>query len=175
MDIQDVDGKTVPLFFYTEGRGRELAPSLVQKGYTVAILYAQHHAFLFSNPGIRHEKPSNIKIFPLSLNKLLSLSDGVQKFSVEFNGTRTCHGCDKKAASLDKCGRCSLFWYCNKDCQSVGWNEKGHKADCKHLKDADLKGLFSLDWDKFEGHVGFPLNTTRAWKRPGYVGATNPL
>jgi hypothetical protein len=24
-------------------------------------------------------------------------------------------------------------------CQSVGWNEKGHKADCKLLKDNDLK------------------------------------
>lgn len=53
------------------------------------------------------------QIFPLSLNKLLALSDRVQKFSMEMNGTRTCHGCDRQAASLKKCAKCSLFWYCN--------------------------------------------------------------
>jgi hypothetical protein len=62
MDIKDVDGKTVLLFFHTNGRGIELAPSQVQKGYTVAILYAQRHVFMFSEPGIRHEKPTNIKV-----------------------------------------------------------------------------------------------------------------
>jgi hypothetical protein len=50
---------------------------------------------------------------------------------------------------------------------ATGWNEKGHKADCKLLKDADLNGLFSLKWDNFEGHVGFPLNTAAVQKRLG--------
>lgn len=62
MSIKDVDGTTIPLFFYTDGRGSEMAPSQVQKGYTVAILYAQRHAFMFSEPGIRHEEPANIKV-----------------------------------------------------------------------------------------------------------------
>jgi hypothetical protein len=62
MDMKDVDGTTVPLFFYTDGRGSELAPSQVQKGHTIAILYAQRHAFMFSKPGIRHEEPTNIKV-----------------------------------------------------------------------------------------------------------------
>jgi hypothetical protein len=62
MNIKDVNGTTVPLFFYTDGRGSELAPSQVQKGYTIAILYAQRHAFMFSEPGIRHEEPTNIKV-----------------------------------------------------------------------------------------------------------------
>lgn len=62
MDTKDVDGNTVPLFFYTDGRGCELEPSMVQKGYTVAILYAQYHRFLFSEPGIRLENSSNIKV-----------------------------------------------------------------------------------------------------------------
>lgn len=62
MEIKDVDGKIVPLFFYTDRRGSELAHSQVWKGYTVAILYAQRHAFMFSEPGIRHEKPTNIKV-----------------------------------------------------------------------------------------------------------------
>lgn len=62
MDVKDVHGTTVPLFFYTDRRGSELAPSQVQKGYTIAILYAQRHAFKFSELGIRHEEPTNIKV-----------------------------------------------------------------------------------------------------------------
>jgi SET domain len=61
MTIKDIDGVTVPLFFHTEGRGSELKSSLVQNGYTVAILYAEVHAFAFSEPGIRLEEPTNIK------------------------------------------------------------------------------------------------------------------
>ncbi|KAH8812463.1 hypothetical protein F5884DRAFT_310434 [Xylogone sp. PMI_703] len=159
MELQDVNGKTVPLFFYTDGRGKELNPSLVQKGYTVAVLYAQQHAFLYSEPGIRQEDPATIKIFPFSLHKMLELSDRIQKYSLETNGMRTCHGCNKRTVSLKKCAKCSFFWYCDGACQTVGWNGKGHKLDCKLLKNSDLKGLFSLNWDKFEGYVQFPLNT----------------
>lgn len=45
-----------------------------------------------------------------------------------------------------------------KACQEAGWNEKGHKANCKLLKDSDLRGLFLLKWDEFENHVPFPLH-----------------
>jgi hypothetical protein len=44
-----------------------------------------------------------------------------------------------------------------------------HKADCKLLKDADLNGLFSLDWDNFKGHIGFPLNNATVCERSGLV------
>ncbi|WEW59762.1 hypothetical protein PRK78_005242 [Emydomyces testavorans] len=62
MEISDIDGKKVPLFFYTDGRGSELAPACIRKGYTVAILYARRHAFQFDAPGIRHEDPGMIKV-----------------------------------------------------------------------------------------------------------------
>jgi hypothetical protein len=62
MTIKDVDGMMVPLSFYTEGRGSELEPSLIQKGYTIAILYAEFHTFAFSEPGIRLEELTNIKV-----------------------------------------------------------------------------------------------------------------
>ena len=62
MEIKDVDGKKIPLYFHTDTRGRELAPAHVQKGYTVAILYAQCHSFMFDEPGIRHEDPRRIKV-----------------------------------------------------------------------------------------------------------------
>ena len=57
MKIKDVDGKEIPLYFYTDGRGSELATILVQKGYTVVILYAKRHVFVYGDPGIRHEDP----------------------------------------------------------------------------------------------------------------------
>ncbi len=62
MEIKDVDGRKIPLYFYTDGRDSELAPAQVQRGYTVAILYAQRHAFVFCEPGIRHEDPRMIKV-----------------------------------------------------------------------------------------------------------------
>jgi hypothetical protein len=43
-----------------------------------------------------------------------------------------------------------------KDCQKTGWNEKRHKADCKMLKDADLRGLLGLQWTKSDTRVSFP-------------------
>jgi hypothetical protein len=57
---------------------------------------------------------TNAQIFPISLQSLLSLSNEIQQFSIESNGLRTCHGCSKKSPSLQRCARCSLFWYCTK-------------------------------------------------------------
>jgi hypothetical protein len=62
MEIKDVDSTTIPLYFYTDGRGSELVPAQVQKGYTVAILYAERHAFMSFELGIRHEDPQMIKV-----------------------------------------------------------------------------------------------------------------
>ncbi|MCJ1382121.1 hypothetical protein MMC17_005233 [Xylographa soralifera] len=158
MEIKDVDGGNIPMHFYTNGRGSELAPAQVQRGNTVAILDAKRHVFKFGEPGVRHENPRLIKIFPLALHKLLALKDQVQQFSTELDGIRTCHGCGKKAASLQRCSKCSSFWYCGKACQVAGWNDKGHKADCKLLKDPDLRGLFVLKWDELDNDIQFPLH-----------------
>ncbi|KAJ8129226.1 hypothetical protein O1611_g4403 [Lasiodiplodia mahajangana] len=75
-EIKDVDGKTVPLFFYTEDRGREVSPADICNGYTVAILDARHHAFVFDRPGIRHENPRMMKvpIYSVSRQATLDLS-----------------------------------------------------------------------------------------------------
>lgn len=62
IEIKDVDDTKIPLYFYTDSRGSELVPGQIQKGYTVAILYAERHAFMFCEPGIRHEDPQTIKV-----------------------------------------------------------------------------------------------------------------
>jgi hypothetical protein len=134
MEVKNVYDDSVELFFHTERRGNELAPAKVRKGYTVTILYAHQHAFAFGEPGIRHEDPQLInviailipnlthvyslmirrQVFPVSLPKLRELNNRVQKFSTSIDGIRSCHGCVKKAVSLNKCGKCSSFWYRNK-------------------------------------------------------------
>ncbi|OCK83189.1 hypothetical protein K432DRAFT_192669 [Lepidopterella palustris CBS 459.81] len=55
-----------------------------------------------------------IKIFPVSLHHLLAINDLIQQFSTETDGLRTCHGCGKKASSLQRYAKCALFWYCDK-------------------------------------------------------------
>jgi hypothetical protein len=120
------------------------------------------------------------QVFPLSLHELLALNDQVQQFSTKLDGIGTCHGCGRKSASLKQCGRCSSFWYCDrvrpplkilprimltwmlceKGCQEAGWNEKGHKDNCKLLKDPDLRGLLFFKWDEFDNRIEFPLHVT---------------
>ncbi|KAG5959821.1 hypothetical protein E4U58_004831 [Claviceps cyperi] len=144
-EIKDIHGKTIPLHFYTPGHGRELMPSQCQTGYTVAIFSALQYVFRYGPPGIRHEDPRMIKIFPLSLARMLELSNQFRRFSIpQRNNTVTCHGCGSIAtvASMKRCSMCSSFWYCNQECQKTGWTEKSHKVDCKALRNPDLRLLF---------------------------------
>lgn len=41
-----------------------------------------------------------------------------------------------------------------KSCQTIDWN-KGHKGDCKVLKDPELQGLFRLGWSEFKDYHAF--------------------
>ncbi|CAG8973125.1 hypothetical protein HYALB_00007602 [Hymenoscyphus albidus] len=157
LHLKDVDDMVTNLFFYTDGRGNEVASSL-KIGHTMAVLDAKRRQFMDGQIGIRLENHKIIKIFPLSLHKLLTMNDEIQKFSTpNVDGTRNCHGCGRKANSLQKCGKCLSFWYCGKDCQMTGWNAKGHKSICKLLEDPDLRRLFFFDWDTHEGTLEFPL------------------
>jgi hypothetical protein len=63
--VKDKSGRTVPIAFYTDGHGLELDPSYAQKGFTVAIFYAEQHGFLDLSVGIRHEDPTVMKVKPL--------------------------------------------------------------------------------------------------------------
>ena len=45
-------------------------------------------------------------------------------------------------------------------CQEVGWKEKGHKKDCRILKDPDLREIFAFQWDDFEAYTRIPLPKT---------------
>ncbi|KAL8356723.1 hypothetical protein RB601_001843 [Gaeumannomyces tritici] len=157
--VKDGAGHDAVVAFYTPDRGRELDPSCIRKGFTLAILYAEQHGFLDMSTGIRLEDPTVLKIFPVQLRDLFTLSDKVQQYAGAVNGERTCQGCGRKATTLSKCGKCTLFWYCDKECQTMAWKNKGHKADCKLLKDRDLQMLLSLNKEGFKQHLAFSVGS----------------
>lgn len=60
--LKDIDDREVPLHFYTDGRGDEMTPSQLHEGFTVTVLDAKRHVFVFGPPGIRHEDPQMLKV-----------------------------------------------------------------------------------------------------------------
>jgi hypothetical protein len=197
LKLTDVDNYSLPLHFNTDGLGTEVVIEQIRQGYTVAVLYARRQTFMHGDPGIKLVDPKMLKvrisqshdllqgvltysgitkIFSVSLNELLELSDRIQQSSGK-DGTKTCHGCGKTATLPNRCGRCSLFWYCDnvrprstlltsketdilcQNCQKTGWNERGHKGDCKLLKDPELRGLFVREWDEVDTRMQFHLLT----------------
>jgi hypothetical protein len=62
MEVKDVLGTKVQLLVCPDEYDGELAPSQVQKGYTIAILYAQRHKNQVLGPKIRNEKPTQVKV-----------------------------------------------------------------------------------------------------------------
>ncbi|CCT65056.1 uncharacterized protein FFB20_02943 [Fusarium fujikuroi] len=160
LTVRDRDGLEIPVAIYTESRGVELGPSKLQVGNTIVIFYAVKHLFMDMTIGIRHEDLQYLKIFPISLDNMMQLSDKIQTHATLTNEMRTCHGCNDRAAKLMKCAKCGFFWYCGQKCQLRGWKENGHKEDCMVLRDGNFKGLFSIKWDEFHNHLSFPLRTS---------------
>jgi hypothetical protein len=62
LEVEDVDGKKLPVHFNTEERGREFSSAQVRKGYTVAVLDAKHHVFIYGAPGIKHQNPQMMRV-----------------------------------------------------------------------------------------------------------------
>ncbi|PFH60841.1 hypothetical protein XA68_10248 [Ophiocordyceps unilateralis] len=158
--VRDGNGKSIPITFYTSEHGSSLVRNgEVKIGYTAAVLYAEQHGFVDSTVGICQQALQTIKVFPVSMDGLMQLSDRLQKYATVDKDETTCHNCQRKAASLLRCAKCNLFSYCNKDCQVEAWHHKGHKADCKLLKDADFRSLLLLQWDCFQDFHQFSPRT----------------
>jgi hypothetical protein len=62
--VRDKGGRQVPVYLYTDDRGKEPAVCGVQPGHTVAILYAHQHSFMDMSVGIRQEDIGTIKVVP---------------------------------------------------------------------------------------------------------------
>ncbi|PHH78649.1 hypothetical protein CDD80_6541 [Ophiocordyceps camponoti-rufipedis] len=143
--VRDRAGKLVPIAFHTEDLGLGfLRSGEVKVGNTVAVLYAEKHDFGNSVVGICQKTKYNIKVLPGSLDNLKKLSKRLRMYFEVSQGIPTCHNCHEKSTSLLRC-----------DCQAVGWHEKGHKEDCKILRDSDFQGLLDLDWSRFDMFLEF--------------------
>lgn len=62
--VKDRNEQEIPVAFYTNQAGYELAPSMRVVGYTVVILYAEQHGFLDLTFGIRLERPELLRVSP---------------------------------------------------------------------------------------------------------------
>ncbi|KAI8624396.1 hypothetical protein F5Y19DRAFT_318158 [Xylariaceae sp. FL1651] len=149
---RDAVGREFVVAFYPDNQDdmpRLLAGFKV--GNTIAIFYALGHAFLDGSVGVRVEDADEVVIMPLNLHHALAMNKQAIE-SVNRDGTpRKCHGCGEVKDNLNKCGRCGLFHYCNRNCQEKGWNDKAHKKFCKVLKDENVKTMLSMDYTNYGG------------------------
>ncbi|KAK4460440.1 hypothetical protein QBC42DRAFT_272359 [Cladorrhinum samala] len=143
----------------------------------MAILYAEQHGFLDMTVGIRLEEESICKIIPASLNELLGLSDKVGRYSTGRAGPQDV---SRLRRGQGRSAKVRPVWHVlvlqqgepmlngaaitfqlilafYKSCQANGWNDRGHKRDCKLIRDNGLRAMFAMDWDRFDGAVEFPL------------------
>ena len=51
-ELVDIDQKSFPLHFNTDGRGNELESTNIQEGHTVAVLYAKRRTFMYGDPAL---------------------------------------------------------------------------------------------------------------------------
>ncbi|KAL5114259.1 hypothetical protein ACEQ8H_007868 [Pleosporales sp. CAS-2024a] len=66
LELADVNGHKLPLHINTPGLGHEPAFAQVQKGHSVAVLYAANHTFMYGDPGINLE---NLQMFKSAVSK----------------------------------------------------------------------------------------------------------
>ncbi|KAM5371624.1 hypothetical protein ACJZ2D_007904 [Fusarium nematophilum] len=165
ISVKDRQGRVFSVCVSRPCPGWELLGRSPQVQSTIAVLYAERRQRLEgpASEYISAEYPGLAKVFPISLDSLMTLSARVQQYSVQRDGMRKCHACERESAALKACTRCGFFYYCNTDCQTKGWRDKSHKKDCKLLSDPDMKGMFRTAWDDVRGELHFPLDEdTRA-------------
>ncbi|KAI0834412.1 hypothetical protein F5Y06DRAFT_279199 [Hypoxylon sp. FL0890] len=124
-------------------------------GNTIAIFYPLIHYFLDGTTGFRVDDSGKALIMPLKLKDVIKMNEEVIKYTPVQGTQRKCHGCDKSTENLNKCGGCTLFYYCNKDCQIKAWNEKDHKKFCKALKQKNVRDMHFLKYETYEGSITF--------------------
>ncbi|KAF5491741.1 hypothetical protein CGCS363_v011600 [Colletotrichum siamense] len=111
------------------------------------------HHFLYGTRGVRVEDVSACRVFPVKLAELFRINSDLCAYTGPLGTLKKCHSCGKEDPSVVKCGRCGLYYYCNK---TLGWNQKGHKEACRVLKDPNLRALFKITVGEGEHRFQFP-------------------
>ena len=112
----DKNGRHLIIAFHLETNDAGLNLQDFEKGNTVAILYPHRHKYLDGAMGIKLVALKHILPIPLSLSNLFALNDKVQAQNTPVDGKYACHTCGvrKETNQIQKCGKCGLFWYCDK-------------------------------------------------------------
>ncbi|KAK4121372.1 hypothetical protein N657DRAFT_127313 [Parathielavia appendiculata] len=94
---------------------------------------------------IDRQMEGDVRVIPGTLKKAMEVGwwlRGRDENLQSGEGERWCETCGAgtkkdgrgKGGGLMKCTGCSEVEYCSKECQVQGWNEGGHKEDCKVIK-----------------------------------------
>ena len=111
LEVKDRDGFVLPVNFHTEDRGTAFLPKC-RKGYTLAVLYGEQHAFADGTVGIRLEQSKLVKVLPYSLEQILEINDVL--FEEGRKSRCDCCGVEEKETKggLKRCSRCKELVYC---------------------------------------------------------------
>ncbi|KAH7336259.1 hypothetical protein BKA65DRAFT_431731 [Rhexocercosporidium sp. MPI-PUGE-AT-0058] len=103
-----------------------------KKGFTAVVEGARRSGVKEGKAGFVVAPSGSVKIIPASLQTLHEMTN------IHDEGTKgiSCQACstEKVKDDLLVCTGCRCVWYCNKECQTMGWKEKDHRKNCKILK-----------------------------------------
>ncbi|RYP24228.1 hypothetical protein DL765_000723 [Monosporascus sp. GIB2] len=153
---KDYKGDEFVVAFYPDDEGD--MPRILKDfkvGNTIAVFYAVIHGFLDQTWGVRVENTNSVLIMPLKMDEVMAMNKEVIEYTPAEGAPRRCHTCGEAKEGLDRCGGCTLFSYCNKECQAKAWNEKGHKRFCKALKNKNVRDMHFLDYDDCSDCIAF--------------------
>ncbi|KAH8893275.1 hypothetical protein GQ53DRAFT_821982 [Thozetella sp. PMI_491] len=86
---------------------------------------------------IEKARSGDVKAIPGPIDKVLQLGEKLRAKEAS-DGEEKCESCGntsgQEGKALSKCTACGEVRYCSKECQIKGWNDGGHKTECKIYK-----------------------------------------
>lgn len=132
---RDREGESLVIAFYPDNDATEVLDTTELKvGHTIALLYPHQHYFLDGTQGVRVEDVSTCRVSllcsfcfgrshellmpcrssPVKLAELFRINSDLCAYTGPTGTLKKCHSCGKEDLSVVKCGRCGLYYYCNK-------------------------------------------------------------
>uniref|UniRef100_A0A3B3USK6 [histone H3]-lysine(4) N-trimethyltransferase n=1 Tax=Poecilia latipinna TaxID=48699 RepID=A0A3B3USK6_9TELE len=68
----------------------------------------------------------------LSTGEVLLAEPGYAAVVYSSLASQVCHSCFRRQANLHRCAQCRFAHYCNRTCQTAGWDE--HKQECAAIR-----------------------------------------
>ncbi|GAB1315114.1 hypothetical protein MFIFM68171_05324 [Madurella fahalii] len=145
----DASSQTFALVFDTPHDTLDLAAMGLKRGCTAVVRCARRtppdeegkkQGFVRIEKG----REAAVRVVPGPLERVVAVGRRLrgeqagEEQAEEEKEDRGCESCGKRegrdGGALMRCTGCGEARYCGKECQVKGWNEGGHKADCKIIK-----------------------------------------